>query len=82
LAVTYLGSYDLSYEVLSINGNSAEVRFNVYNESTVQSGFRPPVIGYTDWWKRNIGDPLNRIFSYGPMSKTTQRFIWTETLYW
>jgi hypothetical protein len=69
LAVTYLGSYNLSYEVLSINGHSAKVRFNVYNESTIQSGIRPPVIGYTGWWTRNVGDPLNRRFSHGPCQK-------------
>jgi hypothetical protein len=82
LAVTYLGSYELSYNVLSVNKNSAVVNFNVYNTSTFQSATRPPNWGYENWYKNSIGIFLNSLFPSGPMSKTTQRFIWTETLYW
>jgi len=75
-------SSNVSCKVLSTNGNSADVQFRVYNESTAVSGFRPSWIGYINWWQRNIGGTLNRIFQSGPMSKTTQTFIWSETLYW
>lgn len=82
LAVTYLGSYDLQYNVLSVSGNSALVQFLVTNSSTISSATHPPVIGYTNWWNNNIGKPLDNLFSSGPMSKTTQTFTWTETIRW
>jgi hypothetical protein len=80
LAVTYLGSYNLDYEVLGIVGSTALVAFTVTNSSTIQSATHPPVIGYTQWWGNNIGNPLNSYFSSGPMSATTQTFKWTETI--
>jgi hypothetical protein len=49
LAVTYLGSYNLTYQVLSVNKGSAIVKFRVENSSTIASATHPPVIGYTDW---------------------------------
>jgi len=82
LAVTYLGSYDLSYEVLSRKENSAEVKFRVYNPSTFASAVRLPKYGYEDWYNNSVGVFLNSLFLYGPMSKTTQTFIWTEKIYW
>jgi RHS repeat-associated protein len=82
LAVTYLGSYNLSYNVLSVTGNSALVQFMVTNSSTISSATHPPVIGYTKWWDKNIGTPLDKHFATGPLSKTNQTFIWTETVRW
>ena len=29
-----------------------------------------------------IGKPLDRAFSSGPMSRTTQTFVWTESIKW
>ncbi len=80
LAVTYLGSYELEYDVISTVGSTALVAFTVTNYSTIQSGLRPPVIGYTQAWIDNIGNPLNSYFSSGPMSTTSQTFKWTETI--
>jgi len=82
LAVTYLGSYNLIWSIRSIDSSKglAVIEFSVNNNSTIQSATHPPVIGYTDFWIQNIGDPLNAIFSSGPMSKTSQSFNWTETL--
>lgn len=84
LAVTYLGSYRLTYEVTGINleNGSASVNFVVTNSSTISSGTRPPWIGYTEWWSTNVGQPLNNRVSSGPMSATTQTFNWTETIEW
>jgi RHS repeat-associated protein len=82
LAVTYLGSYNLNWEVTSVNGNSATVLFNVTNSSSIQSATRPPVIGYTSWWRNSVGAWLNQSLSSGPMSTTTQTFNWTETITW
>jgi hypothetical protein len=82
LAVTYLGSYGLNYEVISIDEESgaAKVHFSVSNYSTIESATHPPVIGYTEVWRENIGTPLNKYFSTGAMSKTTQTVDWTETI--
>jgi RHS repeat-associated protein len=82
LAVTFLGSYGLQYEVVSTDEESgtAEVHFSVSNTSTIESATHPPVIGYTQWWSNNIGKPLNNYFSTGPLSPTTQTVEWTETI--
>jgi len=80
IAVTYLGSYQLTWELVSIEGNEAIVQFNVYNPSTIQSALRPPIIGYYEWWKNGVGKKLNEAFSSGPMSPTAQTFIWTEKI--
>lgn len=82
IAVTYLGSYELHYEILSIDEESgtARVHFNVFNASTIGSGIRPPVIGYTQWWSNNVAKPLNNYFSSGAFSTTTQTFDWDETI--
>ncbi len=82
LAVTYLGSYNLQWEVTAVNGNSATVQFLVNNSSTIQSATRPPVIGYYSWWQNSVGAWINSSFSSGPMSPTTQTFRWTETVTW
>ncbi|MDR3711306.1 MAG: RHS repeat-associated core domain-containing protein [Puia sp.] len=84
IAVTFLGSYGLKYEVLSIDEQSgtAQVHFSMSNASTIESATHPPVIGYTQWWSNNIGKPLDNAFSSGAMSKTTQTADWTETIQW
>ena len=69
LATTYLGSYDLRYSKTDENLN-----ITVTNYSTIASATHPPVAGYTDWWEKNIGGPLNSYFPSGPMSTTTQIF--------
>jgi hypothetical protein len=75
LAVTYLGSYGLSYSVA--NGT---LDIQAWNTSSIASATHPPVIGYTNWWNNNIGNPLNDFFSSGPMSATTQNFDFHENL--
>jgi RHS repeat-associated protein len=82
LAVTYLGSYDLTWQVTGISGNNANVTYTVTNSSTIESATHPPVIGYTSWWNKHIGKLLNKVFSKGPLSKTTQKFKWKETIKW
>jgi hypothetical protein len=82
LAVTYLGSYNLKYTITSVDveNRTATVHFSVNNSSTIQSATRPPVIGYTSWWRNNVGNKLNDALKSGPMSTTTQTFDWTETI--
>jgi len=69
LAVTYLGSFGLSYA--ASNGG---VSMQVTNSSSAASALRPPVIGYTAGWQRTVGSRINQFFSSGPMSTTTQEF--------
>jgi RHS repeat-associated protein len=72
LAVTYLGSYGLRY-----SRSNGVVNMTVTNSSTVASGFRPPVVGYTSVWDQYVGRPMNAALSSGPMSRTTQTFNFT-----
>jgi len=84
LAVTFLGSYDLNYYIVSVDPEtgSAEVMINVENESTLASATHPPVIGYTDFWLETIAPMTNNLVQSGPMSRVTQSFWWTETIYY
>jgi RHS repeat-associated protein len=67
LAVTYMGSYRLRYWV-----TDGVLTIQISNPSTIQSALRPPVLGYSEWWIKNIGGPLNNFFSTGPLSRTEQ----------
>ncbi len=80
LAVTYLGSYNLGWSVVKMEGNVATVLFEVYNPSSIQSAIRPPVIGYYPIWKNTVGKALNSAFSTGPASQTTQTLEWTAKI--
>lgn len=75
LAVTFLGSYDVDYRIAG-----PTLHVHVTNTSSIQSATHPPIIGYTRWWGNNIGDPLDRAFSSGAMSKTTQEINMTFDL--
>lgn len=79
LAVTYLGSYTLKW-TSRIEGDYAVINFTINNSSTMESGTRPPVIGYTNWWKSSIGRWINESFQSGMGSKTTQTFRLTERI--
>lgn len=59
LAVTYLGSYQLKWEVITIFNKSATIQMTVHNSSTAQSGFRPPVIRYKKWYQNSIGKKID-----------------------
>jgi hypothetical protein len=82
LAATYLGSYSLTYNVLSTNKNSALVQFTVTNPSHAASVMRLPVIGYWPIWRDHVEPFIDRQFSSVPMSQTTQTFIWYEKISW
>lgn len=80
LAVTYLGSYNLNWTVISKTDKIAIVLCEVDNSSTLQSGTRPPIIGYTSVWQNTVGAFENSLVKTGPLSQTTQKIIWTETI--
>ena len=75
LAVTYLGSYSLHYKV---TGDTLDIQ--IFNSSTFPSATRPPVLGYTDWWKQNVAPALDSAFATGPMSPKYQIFNFQETI--
>jgi len=75
LAATFLGSYGYSY---SLSGTILNI--HVDNTSSIASATHPPIVGYTEWWQKYIGDPLNSQFSTGPMSAVTQNFDFKEDL--
>ncbi|MBW0176576.1 MAG: hypothetical protein KXJ59_01490 [Sediminibacterium sp.] len=64
-----------------MNG-TAIVVFSAYNSSTIQSAFRPPVLGYYPAYQNTIGRALNDMTQVGPMSKTEQKIQWTEVVKW
>jgi len=82
LAVTYLGSYRLNYYIIGVDRETrtAKVLIYVSNSSTLGSGTRPPVLGYTPLWTNYVEPVINQATASGPMSKTTQDFWWTETI--
>ena len=80
IGTAFLGSCDLQWSVLFMFGKNAIVGIEVNNSTTIASGTRLPVLGYTSWWNDNIGNSLNNRFSTGPMSITTQKFVWLELI--
>ena len=80
LAATFLGSYDLDYYVVEVDGKigTARVLFHVSNESTLSSATHPPLLGYTEVYLGEIGPAIDALVPTGPMSKVTQDFWWTE----
>ncbi len=80
IAVTYLGGYRVDIFIGDVNfaTGQATILFNVTNSSTLGSGIRPPVFGYTNFWNNIIAPMLNP--STGPMSEVSQSFWWTEPI--
>ncbi len=84
LMFTYLGSHSLWIEVTAndVERRIATVVFTVHNTSTLESGTRPPVIGYQEWYQNSVGNFLNTKVAgrTGATSETEQVFQWTETI--
>jgi RHS repeat-associated protein len=87
LAATYLGSYELQYDVFNIDylHGTADIHFQVNNWSTVASLAHPPYFGYLEVWKNNITPVINRLtsgglFGSGVMKPTHQVFDWYESM--
>lgn len=79
----FLGSYDLKYDVYYVHccRGFAIVKFKATNPTTLASGTRPPVLGYTKWYKRNVEPIINGLPSQGgPMSEKDQIIEWEEQL--
>ena len=67
--------------IWSKSQNSAVVLLEASNSSTLGSGIRPPIVGYSDWWNNGLGKERNNIATkIGIMSETTQKIIWIEKI--
>lgn len=78
ITATYLGSYTLDYTAIPSESGSVSLTVVIRNSSSIGSALRPPVLGYTKWWRRNIVEPLNAAAGSGPFGTTTQTIMWTE----
>ncbi len=82
LAVTYLGSYNLSISASAVTARGAHLTFHVSNSSTLASATHLPLYGiipgYGDW--ENFVNTLPG--DGGPMSRTTQDIYWSEDVSW
>jgi hypothetical protein len=82
LAVTYLGSHRIHWEVVGQRPNGDwEIEFTATNSSSLQSATGPPVLGYEPWYRDSIGaatDNISEVFGIG--RETTQTIKWTETI--
>jgi len=86
LAEAYLGSYQGSYNVLSVSPEGrARVRFRATNDSTLASAMHPPYLGYTPWWRENVEPTIdavgrNGLFGAGALAPKHQDFEWYEDI--
>lgn len=81
LAATFLGSYDIHWNVLMKEDNVAVVLCEAVNNTTARSATRIPKIGYTDWWNNSIGAFSNKVAArIGMGEKTSQKIIWKEVI--
>jgi hypothetical protein len=92
LVVTYLGSYSLRVHVTNIacREGTAQAVMYVDNTSSLASGTRPPVIGYTKWYTKYISPFINAqtariptlpMATRRPMSPTRQTLTWNEQVH-
>ncbi|MFD7320992.1 LamG-like jellyroll fold domain-containing protein [Streptomyces sp. NPDC059875] len=83
-SAAYLGSYTLKYQVLSVNAKTgkATVGFKVHNNSTIFSASRPSPGwgGYSDWYEKKAGQPLNQHYATGRYSAKSQDIVWSEEI--
>lgn len=82
IAFAFLGSHVAKVDVLGQNSDGSwTVRVTVRNETSLQSGTRPPVIGYTDAYKDTIGAAVDSFSAETGIGRTTEQIIeWTETV--
>jgi YD repeat-containing protein len=83
MALTFLGGHDLEWSAVP-NGDSHEaiVTFAALNLTTISSGTRCPIplVGYSQWYRSNVAEVLDSMYTSGNMSPALQIIIWTETI--
>lgn len=82
IAFAFLGSHTAEVEVLGRNSDGSwTVRVRIQNATSLQSGTRPPIIGYKDWYQETVGaatDQFSEITGIG--RTTTQTIEWVERM--
>lgn len=82
IAFAFLGSHTAEVEVLGRNSDGSwTVRVRIENATSLQSGTRPPIIGYKDWYQETVGaatDQFSEITGIG--RTTTQTIEWVERI--
>jgi RHS repeat-associated protein len=82
LAVTYLGSYNVSIVPIEmIDEHAARVTFTVANSSTLASATHLPLYGIIPGYSK-FEDWENSLVPVGPMSRTDQLISWDEVIHW
>lgn len=82
LAVTFLGSYNVSITPIKVRGpHKADALFVVNNASTLASATHLPLYGIIPGYDK-VGEWENSLVPTGPMSKTTQTISWTQEITW
>jgi len=84
LAVTYLGSYNMTVTPSQVTSNSAVLTFDVTNTSSLASAVHLPFYGMIDPGTEGAIESFENGLagSSGPMSPTTQEISWSETVTW
>jgi hypothetical protein len=82
VAFAFLGSHTATINVLGQNADGSwNVRVTIENSTSLQSGTRPPVIGYHDWYQETIGKAADQFSEITGIGRTTTQSIeWVERI--
>ena len=86
LAASVVGSFGVTWELERYDSNGdAVVTFRLENSMSAASATRPPFVGYTDFWKGNVGSVINKAANSrwnftGFMRTVKINMTWTTTI--
>jgi RHS repeat-associated protein len=86
LAASVVGSFSVTWELERYDSNGdAVVTFRLENSMSAASATRPPFVGYTDFWKGNVGSVINKAANSrwnftGFMRTVKINMTWTTTI--
>lgn len=86
MAASVMGSFEFSWEKTGVdyNGNAIVV-CHLSNPMSANSLLKVPLIGYTDFWRENVGNKINAYFNSeaneaGIMQTVNINMTWTEII--
>lgn len=86
MAASVMGSFEFSWEKTGVdyNGNAIVV-CHLSNPMSAKSLLKVPLIGYTDFWRENVGNKINAYFNSeanetGIMQTVKINMTWTEII--
>ena len=86
LAASVTGSFKVHWELESYDKDgNAVVRFELINDMSAGSATRPPLVGYTEFWKENVTPAINKAANsrwnkLGFMRTVKINMTWTKTI--